>query len=118
MKYIKQFIVGIALILITASAVTVNGQARTPYMPSQAEEKITVDQTDQTLVDEQKDVKIEVTNTVTQSITTDIETIQKEIAQLETIKVRMEEQLGQVNNEITKRNELITKIQNAIESAK
>jgi len=35
MKYIKQFIVGIALVLITAFAVTANGQARTPYMPSQ-----------------------------------------------------------------------------------
>jgi len=35
MKYIKQFIVGIALILVTAFAVTANGQARNPYMPSQ-----------------------------------------------------------------------------------
>lgn len=35
MKYIKQFIVGIALVLTTALAVTVNGQARTPFMPSQ-----------------------------------------------------------------------------------
>jgi len=86
--------------------------------PAQADEKITVDATDTTVVDEQKDVKIEVTKTVTESVTTDIETIQKEISYLNASRERVQNQLNQIDGEITKRNELITKIQSAIDNAK
>lgn len=83
-----------------------------------ADEKITVDQADVSVVDEQKDVKIEVTKTVTESITTDIETLQKEISQLESVRERISAQLSEIDGQIAKRNELITKIQAAINNAK
>jgi len=83
-----------------------------------ADEKITVDQADVSVVDEQKDVKIEVTKTVTESITTDIETLQKEISQLESVRERISAQLSEIDGQITKRNELIAKIQAAINNTK
>lgn len=86
--------------------------------PASAEEVITVDANDTEVVDEQKDVKIEVTKTVTESVTTDIETLQKEIGHLNALRERVQSQLNQIDADIQNRNDLIVKIQVAINNSK